>query len=233
MLIAATEPDYTLTPEMNRALTSLRNRGTFTAVILGAGAMAGIATTAAALLTRFPTDLIYGLAALLEGLTFLFLAMGAVSFVAWSYRAHSNLTLLGRTDTVHSDQSTIWWWIVPIASVWMPYKVVFETVRASRAPSRTDHWTGNPLGRAPIVWTAATLLGLLISQGADALMGSAFTLEAFQTAVLVNGLANTLLAVAAAAAAVMVSNTVAAQEELAHVQAGTPIEDLPLIQVDA
>ena len=68
-----------------------------------------------------------------------------VAFVVWSYKAHANLVVLGRNEVFHQDQATIWWWIVPIAFLFMPFRVVFETVRGSTAPFDDPNWRRYPL----------------------------------------------------------------------------------------
>ena len=69
------------------------------------------------------------------------LALTAISWVLWQYRAHANLRGLGRGHLDHRPWA-IGWWFVPIANLWMPFKVVREVWKASEPAEDPVAWIG-------------------------------------------------------------------------------------------
>ena len=60
-----------------------------------------------------------------------------VAFLTWLHRASSNLRYLG-VEQKYSPRAGAVWWFVPIANLWMPYRVVREVWHGSRRyPERT------------------------------------------------------------------------------------------------
>jgi hypothetical protein len=55
----------------------------------------------------------------------------AVFFLIWMNRAHKSAQGLGETFFEHTSASAVWWWFVPIASLWKPMQVMKEIYAAS------------------------------------------------------------------------------------------------------
>jgi hypothetical protein len=87
-----------------------------------------------------------------------------ILFVIWSHGAHANLAKLGREQVRHSNQATIWWWFVPIANLFMPFKVVFETVRGSAAALDDPSWRLRRIPPSAGWWAGLFLAGGCLSQ---------------------------------------------------------------------
>ena len=49
-----------------------------------------------------------------------------VAFLMWISRASKNLSALGASNQKFSPGSAVAWWFIPIASLWVPYKVTRE-----------------------------------------------------------------------------------------------------------
>ena len=60
-----------------------------------------------------------------------FFSFGII-YLIWVYKAHFNLSLLGAKNLRYSHSSAIWWWFVPIASLWKPYSVLKEIMVESQ-----------------------------------------------------------------------------------------------------
>ncbi|HEX6946331.1 MAG TPA: DUF4328 domain-containing protein [Acidimicrobiia bacterium] len=155
----------------------------------------------------------------------------AISFVAWSYRAHANLRVLGRDGLRHADEATIWWWLAPFANLFMPFRVVYETVRGSTAPLANSNWRATPLDPAAGWWTGLFIAGLLIERWADAMVNAALYLEDLVGPLQLSGFSYLVLAGAAAAAVIMINRVTTAQatrfgEMSTEVQRRNHAEDL-------
>lgn len=90
------------------------------------------------------------------------LAVTGIAWWVWQYRAQANLRVMGRGSLEHRPWAAVGWWVVPIASLWMPFKVVRELWRASEpvhdpvAWTRVSAWAG--LGWWWALWIAGNLL---------------------------------------------------------------------------
>jgi len=136
-----------------------------------------------------------------ESLYTVLLLATTILFVIWSYGAHSNLKLFDRRGIRHADQAAIWWWLVPFASFYVPFRVVHETARGSVAQNDELHW--NDLDSPSIArwWTGLLLTGLISSQIGGLMIEAADRVAGVNTAINVL-LVGSLLMVAAAATAI-------------------------------
>ena len=50
----------------------------------------------------------------------------AAAFLMWIFRASKNLSALGASNQKFSPGWAVGWWFIPIASLWVPYKVTKE-----------------------------------------------------------------------------------------------------------
>ena len=84
-----------------------------------------------------------------------------VAFLMWMHRVSSNLRPLGVTRQKHSPRAAVFWWFVPIASWWMPYRVLREIHQVSQPvssrvhPAFTAWWW---------LWLAGAYMGPLITR---------------------------------------------------------------------
>lgn len=125
-------------------------------------------------------------------------------FIAWSFKAHTHLRLLGRQGIRHGHHETVWWWLIPIANFFMPYRVVFETVRGTVAPLGEPRWNSGPVPRVVYVWAWGFVGGLILAYGSRNMVSSATTLGEIQAFGGLYGLGCLALAVAAGAGSLMV-----------------------------
>ena len=124
----------------------------------------------------------------------------AAAFIAWSYRAHSNLDLFGRGKLTHEHWATLGWWFAPIANTWMPYRVIFETARGSVAPPSDPAWKATKLPSIVVWWTGLFIGGLVARIVATALSADVYSYEGVDRAITVIGLSFIVWGVAAVAA---------------------------------
>jgi hypothetical protein len=137
-----------------------------------------------------------------------------IFFVIWSFQAHSHLHVLEREGIRHRDHETIWWWFVPIANFFMPYKVINETARGTAAPLDDANWGSRPFPRIVLWWTwafAGGLVAILISRNA---INSATYLDDISGMAFIYGLGSLSLAAAALICPIMVRQITAGQSVL-------------------
>lgn len=140
------------------------------------------------------------------------LIVTAAVFVTWSYRAHANLRLLERNGIKHQDHETIWWWVVPVANLFMPFRVLRETARGTSSNLEDPHWKSRAFPRVVNVWTWAFVGGMLLTQYAERLFGSARTLDEMGAAGVTYALGAASLVVAAVAGSTMVREITVGQK---------------------
>lgn len=197
----------TARPELAR---STRARAAWTKGLLGVDA--GLLTLSGFFMFGVTTDpSSIDAATGIYGLYVLTALSTAVAFVLWSYRAHGNLKVLGREGIRHSDQATIWWWIVPIAFLFMPYRVVFETVRGSQANLDDPNWRHHQLDGSAVTWTGLVLGGLFVQGFGNTMVDQALSLSELTTAFAITGFGSLVLASGAIAGIVMVGRVTQAQ----------------------
>ncbi len=144
------------------------------------------------------------------------------SFLVWAYRAHRNLeTALERSDLRFSHASAVWWWFVPIANLFMPYRVMHETARASTAPPEAgSRWRNHRLPAIAAWWTAFLLVGVLSTRWTAAMINSATTIDGLESALRVGGVAWGVMGVAAVLCGRMVYQLTRAQRDAAAAMVG-------------
>lgn len=94
-----------------------------------------------------------------------------IIFMTWLYGAHINLSAFGRVSRFRSA-ATIYWWLVPVANLFMPYRVV-ANIQDEMVAVGTDDWQD----RDPVKWWWWLLVGgvilYLVSVQFDAPPGAA------------------------------------------------------------
>lgn len=105
----------------------------------------------------------------------------AALFVTWSYRAHANLRLLGRTGMQHKDHETVWWWLVPVANFFMPYKVIYETMRGTVAPLDDRNWGSSKVPSLVPGWATTFIAGIVITGVSKSMIDSALSVDELTT----------------------------------------------------
>jgi len=86
----------------------------------------------------------------------------AVSFLRWLHRVAVQVRAHGATGLRLSPDARVWWWFVPVAWFWMPYRAVRELWHAAGTGSHGEevrHAKGSPLLLA--WWTLGVIAGLL------------------------------------------------------------------------
>ena len=97
-----------------------------------------IAATAGPLLTDDQFTLIDQLQEALIVVWLVALVIAAIAFCVWVHLAYRNLPAIGAHGLKFTPAQAIWWWFVPVASYWQPYRVVREIwQRSGPAGSRT------------------------------------------------------------------------------------------------
>ena len=79
-----------------------------------------------------------------------------ISFLMWVNRASKNLASIGVENQIFGPLAAVVWWFVPIASLWMPYRVVAEI------------WTGSHPQKHPpppilILWWLAWVISNFVA----------------------------------------------------------------------
>jgi hypothetical protein len=97
--------------------------------------------------------------------------ISAALFMAWFYRAYSNLRALGRQHLEYSPVWTIASWFTPAANLIMPCLIMTETVRGSvprrRGELKPKRVPGLLAARAWwVMWLAMTVLSLYVPHSA-------------------------------------------------------------------
>jgi hypothetical protein len=102
------------------------------------------------------------------------LALTSVLFVAWFQHFYRNLVALGGRELQFTRNWAAAWWFIPIACLWMPYRVAHEIWKASdpSAAPTTDAHSRRQIGTSDLVWVwwAAWLSSLLLSNSAAVLV---------------------------------------------------------------
>lgn len=60
--------------------------------------------------------------------------LGALVFWRWSWCAHARLRALGVEGKAFTPASSVWWWFIPVANLWVPGEAMSELWRASHFP---------------------------------------------------------------------------------------------------
>ncbi|AWP55415.1 Uncharacterised protein [Haemophilus influenzae] len=62
----------------------------------------------------------------------LYLTFVSVTSLFWIYKAHKNIEQKGIKNLDFSNKACVYWWFVPILSLWKPYYIVKEIFLASK-----------------------------------------------------------------------------------------------------
>jgi len=97
------------------------------------------------------------------GLFFLYIPLWCI----WHYRAGANLHALDRTLLMYSPAAQVYWWFVPIANLFMPFKTMSELLRGA-AESDVDNAAFGAIRSNPAatmgLWWALHLIGGFANQ---------------------------------------------------------------------
>lgn len=78
----------------------------------------------------------------------------------WMYKAHKNIEQKGIKNLNFSNKACVYWWFVPILSLWKPYYVVKEIFLASKF---SNDWK-NKSALFLIIWWWLFLISILLSK---------------------------------------------------------------------
>jgi hypothetical protein len=111
---------------------------------------------------------LHGLAFLLQLAAF---GGATICFLAWFYRAHSNLPALGTRVLEFSHWSTVWWWIIPIASFICPCQVMVEIWKGSDPKNLPLSTRGRARVSAMVGWWWTLFLLMIVSGSVGGFIG--------------------------------------------------------------
>jgi hypothetical protein len=77
--------------------------------------------------------------------TGLYLVTG-VYWLLWTYRVYDNLRVVGSRETTMTPGWAVGWWFIPIANLWMPYRVMREINARSEISNEYELLNGSPIG---------------------------------------------------------------------------------------
>lgn len=80
-----------------------------------------------------------------------------VLFVTWHWRSRKRLER--HISFERTRWSTLWWWLIPIANIWMPFVVAAETLRSARPDPEEGGWSVGQIRFLTITWAAAFWAG--------------------------------------------------------------------------
>jgi hypothetical protein len=144
------------------------------------------------------------------GITCLLILAGII-WMIWQNRAHTNL---GALQPVRFRPNAIWWWIVPVASLFMPFRAIRELAQANAdRPTLRRWWWGSF-----IAWNAGSGLFFRLPE----FFGAGLTVS--ESLSIVAG----LIGVVAAVLAILVVRTVDTGLDARRSAAGWPVARRPL-----
>ena len=91
------------------------------------------------------TPLIQFVLAMIVPLLLLSIGTGIV-WLMWTYRVYDNLRRVGSRQTAMTPGWAVGWWFVPIANLWMPYKIMREISARSEISNDYELLNGSPIG---------------------------------------------------------------------------------------
>jgi hypothetical protein len=149
---------------------------------------------------------------LIAGLTLVTYIACAITIGMFLHRANKNARALagGEIPLEYTPGWTVGWFFVPLLNLWKPYAAVSEMFTVSR-PAKPSM-----LG----AWWAAWIVMLIVGRISQKLVLGASTIDEFVTSDYVSS-AHSLVAVAAAAAALWMVRTLHALQQ-AHYESGRP-----------
>ncbi len=96
-----------------------------------------------------------GIQALLNLLQLVLLVVTTIAFLMWVYRANWNAHALGAVDMRFRPGWAVGWYFIPLANLWMPFRVMSEIWRVSANPG---DWQNTPRSSVLGWWWALYLL---------------------------------------------------------------------------
>lgn len=98
---------------------------------------------------------------------FLIFLISAAVFVLWFWRSHKNLRALGANGLQFTPGWAIGWWLIPVACLWMPFRVAMEIWKASDPRSDSTIHADSRLRLEPSLllrmWWGAWLASAVLS----------------------------------------------------------------------
>ena len=143
---------------------------------------------------------------------------GSVVFVSiWVYRAYANLESIGRRARM-SAAMAVGWFFIPIANLWMPYRVIREV---------WDGTVGRPAGGLIAAWWTCWLAGSVVGSIQIPFSVSETSDAASHTAPLLMSFPSDLLFIAAALLLIRIIRTVTAAQEGLAIGPGKDVDAAP------
>jgi hypothetical protein len=146
----------------------------------------------------------------------LVLIVSGIAILRWIYVASINARSLGAENMRFSAGSSVWWFFVPILSLWKPFQAVKEIWQASHNPGDWQHVdTGALLG----IWWGVWLLNGFVDQVSFRLSLHAHAIDELIHANLVDQASSVLGIPLAIVTLLLVDGIYRAQQQQLHRQA--------------
>jgi hypothetical protein len=111
------------------------------------------------------SDLVPFVLGWLAGVGFAVVGIGiltGIAWMVWQYRAHANRSAMA-DDAL--KPSMVWWWLVPVASLFMPFVAIRDLVQGGHDRPRLRAWWWTAYLLFGVVSGLATVLPLYLAQG--------------------------------------------------------------------
>jgi hypothetical protein len=92
------------------------------------------------------------------------IAVTAIPWLLWQYRAHANLRALGVSGLKYSPGWAVGWWFIPFANIVLPFLVMRELWKASDPEASSLDWMARRATPLLGLWWACRLLAHLFLQ---------------------------------------------------------------------
>jgi uncharacterized protein DUF4328 len=92
------------------------------------------------------------------------IALTAIPWLLWQYRAHANLRALGVSGLKYSPGWAVGWWFIPFANVVVPFLVMRELWKASDPEASSLDWIARRATALLGLWWASRLLANVFLQ---------------------------------------------------------------------
>jgi hypothetical protein len=111
------------------------------------------------------SDLVPFVLGWLAGVGFAVVGIGILTGIAWmiwQYRAHANRSEIA-DDAL--KPATVWWWLVPVASLFMPYAAIRDLAKGDGDSPRLRRWWWTAYLSFGVMSGLATILPIYLAQG--------------------------------------------------------------------